>query len=90
MMIEYKLINYFDVWGNEEDGWEVNNLCTEGKLELTESPDNQEILTALIDFGFIREDVTLDKIEIAAYDLDFIEFFEASNQYPLGRLEVVR
>jgi hypothetical protein len=90
MMVKYTLINYFDVWGNEGDGFEVNNLCKEGEIELTESPDDQEILTALIDFGFIREDVTLEQIDIAAYDLDFIEFFQASNQYPIGRLEVVR
>ena len=25
----YTLINYFDVWGNEKDGWEVNNQCIE-------------------------------------------------------------
>lgn len=29
MMPTYSLINYFDVWGNAKDGWEVNNLCTE-------------------------------------------------------------
>ncbi|QIW88614.1 hypothetical protein P59_245 [Bacillus phage P59] len=90
MMVKYTLINYFDVWGNEEDGWEVNNLCKEGELELSDNADDQEVLAALIDFGFIREDVTLEQIDIAAYDLDFIEFFQADNQYPIGRLEIVR
>ncbi|MBS5368967.1 MAG: hypothetical protein KHY19_05845 [Coprobacillus cateniformis] len=27
-MNRYKLVDYFDVWGNEEEGWEVNDLCT--------------------------------------------------------------
>ena len=25
----YTLINYFDVWGNAADGFEVNNQCIE-------------------------------------------------------------
>lgn len=25
----YRLINYFDVWGNAEVGYEVNDLCVE-------------------------------------------------------------
>jgi hypothetical protein len=25
----WTLWNYFDVWGNEEDGWDVNDVCVE-------------------------------------------------------------
>ena len=25
--MKYDLVDYFDVWGNEEDGFEVNNLA---------------------------------------------------------------
>jgi hypothetical protein len=89
MMIKYRLINYFDVWGNEEDGWEVNNLCSEGELLLSEDATSKDILAALIDFGFIKEEATLEQLDISAFDMDFIEFYEARNQCPLGRLERV-
>ena len=26
-MTTWTIIDYFDVWGNAEDGWEVNNQC---------------------------------------------------------------
>ena len=26
-MKKIRVTNYFDVWGNKKDGWEVNNLC---------------------------------------------------------------
>lgn len=84
------LINYFDVWGNEEEGYEVNNLCKEGELEFegNEAPTDQQILDKLKEFGFIVESADLSDLEFE--DLwPYIEFSEIRehNNLPLGRLE---
>jgi hypothetical protein len=85
--IKAKLINYFDVVGNKEDGFEVNNLCFERNLEL-ENLEDQTILNSLIDCGFFNSQATLKDIEID--DLfPFIEINNASNYYPLCRLEII-
>lgn len=88
MTFRAKLVNYFDVWGNEEDGFEINNLSNGGTLEFdtNEFPSKRQMLEALIDFGFIIEKATLKDIEFE--DLwPFYEFSESKNGYPLGRLE---
>lgn len=54
MMPTYSLINYFDVWGNAKDGWEVNNLCTEKTgITITDDATDKEILDYLVHVGFL-------------------------------------
>ena len=85
--IKVKLVNYFDVWGNEEEGWEINNLCNEGDIELPEEHTNADILAALIEIDFLKDTVTEEMIRFD--DLfDFgVELYEAANDYPLCRIE---
>lgn len=86
-MEKYRLVNYFDVWGNEEDGWEVNNLCNEGEIEVDDT-SSKGLLEAVKDFGFFNENATMDTVEVYN-DYDFVEFFEKSNNKPLARLELI-
>ena len=86
-MTKYKIVNYFDVWGNEDDGWEVNDLCYSGEIELSEDFKNDEILEELKDVGFLRDDVTMDMLEIDWSDEYFIEIFQADNYRPICRIE---
>ena len=45
----YKLIDYFDVWGNATDGWEVNDITTvEDDIILAEDLTDEEIIDFLI------------------------------------------
>ena len=62
-MNEYELYSY-DVWGNEEDGYEVNDSYKIGKIELEDTEDNS-IIEALKQFGFLKDhaltsDFTID------------------------------
>lgn len=87
-MLKYRLINYHDVWGNQEDGWEVNNMCSEGELELSEDYTNNEIVLKLIDFGFFKPTVTLEDVRIWD-DYHMIELYQSANNKPECRLELI-
>jgi hypothetical protein len=82
--MRYELVDYFDVWGNEEEGWEVNNLSREGELEL-EDLESLTILKALIDFGFLRDTVTFKDISIERLG-EIVEIYEKANCKPICSL----
>lgn len=86
----YDLIDYFDVWGNEEDGWDVNNLAkVESDIWLDDDLSDDEIVNYLIDQVWFFSPKARGNIEVIG-DGDFIEFFNAETGEPLGRLERTR
>lgn len=87
VMIKADLINYFDVWAGEEGTWEVNNLCKEGTIELPGDFTDKQLLQELKDFGFIKEEVTMDQIEFEDLGEFGVEFRQADNGYLIGRIE---
>ena len=86
--VKYDLYNYFDVWGNEEDGWEVNNLCVEKRnIEMTDDCSDKDIISWLYWNEFVTtEDV--EKFEIECMG-EFIEIFEKETMKPLYSLRPV-
>ena len=53
----YRLINYFDVWGNAEVGYEVNDLCVEETgIFIADDSTDQEVLNLLVRIGFLTTD----------------------------------
>jgi hypothetical protein len=72
-MLKYRLVNYFDVWGNDKDGYEVNNLCEEGFIEVDENAKNEDLVKALKEFGFLASHVRMNMLDIWN-DYEFIEF----------------
>ena len=60
----YKLYTY-DVWGNEEDGYEVNNVyATDRVIYLPSDPSDKDILDALRRAGEIRKGVRSNLVQI--------------------------
>lgn len=88
-MVQYRLINYFDVWGNKRDGWEVNNLCEEGIIELPENFTDKDMIKALKEFGFFKKTVRSNQLDIWN-DYHMIEFSQRKDQQPICRLELVQ
>lgn len=84
-----KLINYFDVWGNKKDGWEVNNMCTESEFELHEDVTDKEILQSLKNVGFMK--TTTRMTQLVFEDLhDFgVEIYQKKDMQPICRVEFV-
>lgn len=83
---KYSLVNYFDVWGNAKDGWEVNNQCIEfDDLVITNDATEKEILNYLVQIGFLA---TSDRrrIRLEEYAIDALEIYEVKGHKPLGCL----
>ena len=88
-MSKYNLINYFDVWGNEEEGYEVNNLCIEERdIVITDDATDKDILEFLVTVGFLNTSDE-NKVYLQDYGDGMIEIYQKEHNYPLGRLEAV-
>jgi len=53
--MKYRLVHYFDVWGNRKEGYEVNNQCEHAIVEFTDYPSNDEILNKLKKINFLKK-----------------------------------
>lgn len=80
----YSLVNYFDVW-YEEEGWQVNNLCTEfNDLWLANDLTRKQIAEALVSVGFLA---TSDMRKLAIeYEGEFIEIYQKKQMMPIASL----
>lgn len=85
-MSKYTLVNYFDVWGNEKEGYEINNLCNEVEgITITDDATEKDILKYLVQIGFLT---TSDrrKVRIDTTDGDMMEIYAVKGNYPIGSL----
>lgn len=85
MMREWRFWSY-DVWGNEHEGYEVNNRFEIDKAYIDDSiiEDDKKLAT------LIRKVFGLRKIQLSFDGDDCIIFIEASRDgYPIGEMEVV-
>ena len=86
----FELVNYFDVWYNEDEGWQVNNQCIEfDDLYLADDLTAKEIAEALVSVGFL---VTSDmrKLYIDMASEDFIEIYQRKQMMPIASLRPYR
>lgn len=55
-MDTWTLINYFDIWGNEVDGYEVNNQCVEADdVVISDDATDQDIINYLFNNGYLND-----------------------------------
>ena len=83
-----KLVDYFDVWTDDEGGYQVNNLCTLFDDIYTVDLEDRTLLSILKKIGYLKKDIRLDQITFID-EYPFIEIEERRTNYPLGRLEVL-
>lgn len=58
-MDTWTLINYFDVWGNAEDGYEVNNQCVEAEdIVIADDATDADIINYLQLAGYLNTNET--------------------------------
>ena len=43
MATKWEVIDYFDVWGNPINGWEVNNQSIRGELTLSDNATEKNV-----------------------------------------------
>ena len=79
---KWSLTDYFDVWGNAEDGWDVNNWCVvKEHIEMLDDATDADIIAWLYWNEFVNESDE-DKYEIEYLD-EFIEIYEKETMLPL-------
>lgn len=83
-MISYRVWSY-DVWGNDEDGYSVNDRCEIDHGECSHYPSDDEI-TKIIGNNW---DVKLVAIDWGSSDESNIEIVSAGDEYyPVGQIEI--
>ena len=90
-MYKLKLINYFDVWGNEKDGWEINNLCTEWENKMIDGElTNEKLFLLLKQMNFINKGVRINQLNFIDNGNGIIEIEQSYNNSPLCRIEYIK
>lgn len=75
----------YDVWGNEDEGYTVNDRFYIGKVYTPISPSDKDVLRALVDIRYLTEDATLKHLQIEGND-DTLFIEEKGSGYPLCEL----
>lgn len=85
----YRLIDYFDVWGNATDGWQVNNsIRVEDDIILSEDITDEEIIDFLILINYLKSEAK-GNVYLESYDNEMIEIVQTKDDCPIGRLEML-
>lgn len=94
-MNKWRLVNYIDVWGNVNNGWEVNNVCIEFEdLVISEDATDEDLINYLKEIEFFSTEASTYTIDVIDSG-DIIEFENSGKPYkeyegcPLCRLERV-
>lgn len=77
----------YDVWGNEEDGFEVNDRSKIGTIDLSDADVDvdRQLINQLIKNGFLKENANVSDFAIDGCQYTLYVNVEA-NGYPLYEL----
>lgn len=93
-MNKYRLIDYHDVCGNEEEGWDVNDMSEWPDIvELPEEFTMQDIVDELKYVGFAKPSATADMLEeipLGDVHIELQENTQGNMGKPLCRLERIK
>ena len=89
MYYRLRLINYFDVWGNKKDGWDVNNACMEWDDVWTCDLDDKTLLKILKNTDCLQKHVRINQINFEWVSPEVCEISVRKSHYPLGMLEII-
>lgn len=82
----YDIIDHYDVWGNEEDGWEVNDSMHKGTVVIPDNADKEQVIQALQAENIFSNLASLRTVVIVWVD-QCIQLDEASTGKPLLTLK---
>jgi hypothetical protein len=83
----YRVLS-LDVWGNEEDGWDLNQSFSTNRLYEIDFEDDEQILAQLKASGELADWISLDDIDIDG-DQNTLFIENSHNSRPLLHLEFV-
>lgn len=89
-MNKYILIDYFDVWGDEIDGWEVNDSCTiADNITISDEATDKEIIDYLVDVLHWISPEYRDMVYLDDCYGEMIEIYYKTTDMPLGSLRLI-
>ncbi len=80
--MKYEVMNYFDVWGNAKEGWEVNDQFYEGTMEFPEHPTDKEICDVLKNNGLLNSS-DMRRLKIENLGPGSVEVYQKKGMKPL-------
>lgn len=87
---KWVLVDYYDVWGNADDGWEVNNVSREDEITISDDASDEEIFEYLRDtVKYFNKSLKFEDVYVTGDD-DIIEFEASADGMPICRLERIR
>ena len=89
--MKIRITNYFDVWGNAKDGWEVNNLChDEYTVRKVDLYNKKALLRLLKRLNYLKKNVRTNQLDIDGFSYENrIEISQRSNYCQLFAIEEV-
>ena len=88
-LMKFQVVDYYDVWGNETDGWDVNGVSREDcYIDLVFDNTDDEIIEKLVEVRYLNADA-VDHVNVDWLDDTMIELTVKENGFPVGRLEKV-
>lgn len=78
-----------DVWGNQEEGWDVNNRFKVNIVDLPEDPTDRDIMVVLKEAGQLKETAKVSDLSIDG-DEDLLMIDDAKTGEPLWTLETIK
>ncbi len=70
-MKKYTLVDYVDIWSDDDGNYSVNDVMKyDDFLEVADNASDDEIITALVKKGYLRDDI---EYSIMANDEYFME-----------------
>ena len=89
MYYKLRLINYFDVWGNAKEGWDINNACIEWDDVWSCELDDRTLLNILKNTRFLKKNVKINQVVFEWLGPEICEILTRRDGYPLGRIEII-
>lgn len=80
-------VRSLDVWGNEKDGYEVNDSYTCGSITVNEEPSDYDIIQALLTNGLLIEHPVSEYLKQVTIEGDDMLITIDLNGKPLFNLE---
>ena len=92
--MKIRLCNYFDVWGNQKEGYEINNWCYEDsedgqKIHTLVDTSDKGILRYLKKLGFLRKHCRLNMFDIDYCYAEMEIWKERKTGMPIFSIEYV-
>ena len=83
-MVKYTVCS-LDVWGNAEDGYEVNDSFRIGSIEIDQDCSDLKVIETLIDAGYL-DSCAMELAEVECSDEHFIHIRQKSDTRPVLNL----